>query len=119
MKPIVPLDPKTILDLQRTAGNQHVLRLLRKRPSRDVTATLEPVPEAVAAIVPEVIPPIVRSRAYIWWELAAAVLFAVAGYEITRWTWPSLPLATCTLVGLACGAVSAGSRKIRVRGYLR
>jgi hypothetical protein len=117
MKPTVPLDPKSILALQRTAGNQHVLQLLRKRANRDVSATLEPVPE-LAEIVAEVTPPIARSRANIWWEFAAALLFAVAGYEIARRTWPLLPLAKCILVGLACGAVSAGSRKIRVRGNL-
>jgi len=44
MKRQPPLDAKAILDLQRTAGNQYVIRLLRKRRRR---ACPEVVPEPI------------------------------------------------------------------------
>ena len=50
----VPLDPKTILDLQRTAGNQYVAGLLR--PSRKQQAVVSE-PDTVEVVEPEVLPP--------------------------------------------------------------
>src|SRR5271165_5843249 len=92
MKPSFPLDAKSILDLQRTAGNQCVVRLLRKR-SRPKAVI---VPEVLPETLPQPPPALTfadRSIHLAWWQPAVTVLGGLAGYVVGRLTFPASPFA--------------------------
>jgi hypothetical protein len=108
-----PLDAKSILDLQRTAGNQHVVRLLRPRTRRALPEpVVEPVLEPV--VVPEPEPPPVLlvpapRRSVARWQYAVALVAGFGGYEGALLAFPALPFAGAIAAGIAGCAVAAGA----------
>jgi len=117
MKRPFPFDSKTILDLQRTAGNQYVAGLLR--PSRKHTAVSEP--DTVEVVEPEVLPreepeavtaaPHVETARltpppaapHFIWPIVIGVLAALCVYVALWLAFPALHRAVVIAAGAACG----------------
>ena len=101
-----PLDTKTILDLQRTAGNRFVGTLLRPRPSRSPVASQRLEPEAPFAESQSAQLELVRPhRTHRWiWSILIGVLAAFAAFAVLAWKLPQLSRPSAITAAVSCGA---------------
>ena len=110
-----PLDFKTILDLQRTAGNRYVGGLLRSQAAHTAKAQQPPAAEATSlGMEPVAAEP--RKTALQWSHLATYSSFigpivigvvAAVGMSLAfLHEFPSLPQAAAIGAGSACGALA-------------
>jgi hypothetical protein len=118
------LDTKAIVDLQRAAGNQHVIRLLKARALRVVGVTsqteTEPTIEKLPCVASDRIvlpspqteteatiqdsPPVASLSGVALWPILIGLVVAVAICTAgLRWV-PSVPRLVTAAVSAVCGA---------------
>ena len=103
-----PLDAKTILDLQRAAGNRFVGTLLRPRPSPSPVAAQSLEPGAsLAESQPARLESVRPHPTHGWvWAILIGALAAVAAFAALAWKLPQLSRPGAIAAAVCCGAVA-------------